>query len=509
MKFFSFILLFALSPMLDSEVFSQEPLQVFGEQKEDGLLIYWKVKDPDHWAKLVSIGYQVERENLSNGKKEVMSKKVIPNERNWFAGEDGFSIPFIEMLGWLVHDSPLYSYQGKMLSAANELRYNYLFQEIQNDAELAIALGVGVKDANAASNHTYKYSVKSLDQKLSGSITVNPNGDEEKLSNQYFDIPRNEPVFDWAETWQESKIPEVNSSGSGNGDKIVIKWVTGDAKLWKEGISKGFRVEREDMNGKKKVIGNIKAKSATESVTNQDPYVHLAKAMLYPESPFKEEMVDVLRYKFCLFAAEKSSKASEFLGWGYEDTDVEKEMFYTYFIQPPKDPVLEIDNTSMVSVQNSDAFKDNLASGQVATASSTASSSIANMVIDGNTNGDFEGGSVLMTETEAGAWVTVDLGGHEWIESLRIFNRTDCCMEGLEKYYLLIGNNPFPENLDVKTARANASWSSDLRNDSDKEIIEISIPPNTKGRFVRLQLAEDAKYALNIAEIEILGRRAN
>lgn len=69
----------------------------------------------------------------------------------------------------------------------------------------------------------------------------------------------------------------------------------------------------------------------------------------------------------------------------------------------------------------------------------------AGLVNDGNTDSNFWNGSVNHTHAGFVSWVPgwpgqywyVDLGAEKMVDSVRIFNRTDCCSERLSHYNIL------------------------------------------------------------------------
>lgn len=69
----------------------------------------------------------------------------------------------------------------------------------------------------------------------------------------------------------------------------------------------------------------------------------------------------------------------------------------------------------------------NVARGKTATQSSTYGGAAASRAIDGNTNGNFNAGSVTHTNPDANAYWQVDLGQKFFVVSVDVFNRTDCC----------------------------------------------------------------------------------
>lgn len=78
----------------------------------------------------------------------------------------------------------------------------------------------------------------------------------------------------------------------------------------------------------------------------------------------------------------------------------------------------------------------NIARTGKATQSSVGYRSPAEKAIDGNHDGSFR--SCSCTNSERNAWWEVDLGGEFTIDSVSVFNRTDCCPERLDKLSIQI-----------------------------------------------------------------------
>ena len=78
----------------------------------------------------------------------------------------------------------------------------------------------------------------------------------------------------------------------------------------------------------------------------------------------------------------------------------------------------------------------NIARTGKATQSSVGYNSPAAKAIDGNHNGSFA--SCSCTNSERNAWWEVDLGGEFAIDSVAVWNRTDCCPERLDKLSIRI-----------------------------------------------------------------------
>ncbi|MEO8659458.1 MAG: discoidin domain-containing protein [Bryobacteraceae bacterium] len=75
------------------------------------------------------------------------------------------------------------------------------------------------------------------------------------------------------------------------------------------------------------------------------------------------------------------------------------------------------------------------------------SSGAAEKAIDGNTDGAFEKGSVTHTGPDKNAWWEVDLGSSGVIDSVEVWNRTDCCFDRLQDFWIFVSDQAFrPED---------------------------------------------------------------
>lgn len=97
---------------------------------------------------------------------------------------------------------------------------------------------------------------------------------------------------------------------------------------------------------------------------------------------------------------------------------------------PVKGRYLRIENPGekkFVHLAEVEVFSEgrNLAAGAKASQSSTYSGKSADLVVDGNTNGDYAKGSVSHTNAEANPWLEIDLGKEVAVEEVRLWNRTD------------------------------------------------------------------------------------
>jgi len=143
-----------------------------------------------------------------------------------------------------------------------------------------------------------------------------------------------------------------------------------------------------------------------------------------------------------------------------------------------------------------------LAQGKTATQSSTygPATGAANAV-DGNTDGNFNHGSVTHTGLDSTAWWQVDLGTSAAISSITIWNRTDCCPERLNDYWVFVSDTPFGSSDTPATLQNRAgTWSSHQTGYPNPA---STITLNAQGRYLRVQLS-GTNY-LSLAEVQVFG----
>ncbi|MFK7934714.1 MAG: lectin-like protein, partial [Saprospiraceae bacterium] len=153
----------------------------------------------------------------------------------------------------------------------------------------------------------------------------------------------------------------------------------------------------------------------------------------------------------------------------------------------------------------------NLALGQPARQSSTQSEADASRANDGNSNGvlyqndnPLPTGSVSLTNWEQSPWWEVDLGDLYQISTINLFNRTDCCSDFLQDFYIMASAEPFVAD-DLNANLTRAGVVSYYQENAVGENASIGL--NQSGRYVRIQLR--GQGALALAEVEILGCAGN
>ena len=147
----------------------------------------------------------------------------------------------------------------------------------------------------------------------------------------------------------------------------------------------------------------------------------------------------------------------------------------------------------------------NIAPNGTATQSSTWSGNVASRAIDGNTNGNWGAGESTHTDLGSQPYWTLDLGSVENIQTIRLWNRTDCCSSRLTDFHVFVSDTPF-SGTTVSTSQ-NQSGVFDYHN-SGTAGTTTNVAVNRSGRYVRIQLSNTAvtgENVLSLAEVEVFG----
>jgi hypothetical protein len=147
----------------------------------------------------------------------------------------------------------------------------------------------------------------------------------------------------------------------------------------------------------------------------------------------------------------------------------------------------------------------NLAVGKTATQSSTYpgySTAGPGSAVDGNTDGNFLDGSVSHTNDDVNAWWQVDLGASATINSVVVWNRTDCCSSRLSDYWVFVSNTPFSATDTPATLQSRAGTFSSHQTSAPAPSTTIPFS-SALGRYVRVQLSGTNYLAL--AEVQVIG----
>lgn len=132
--------------------------------------------------------------------------------------------------------------------------------------------------------------------------------------------------------------------------------------------------------------------------------------------------------------------------------------------------------------------------------SSTAYGGNASLACDGDRDGNFNNGSVTHTNSENEAWWEIDLGRIYVLQQIKLFNRTDCCLDRLSNFYILVSDNPF-QSTDLDTT-INQPGVDSYYFDGNVDAFAYAFSLQS-ARYVRIQLT--GSDPLSLAEVEIFG----
>jgi hypothetical protein len=164
---------------------------------------------------------------------------------------------------------------------------------------------------------------------------------------------------------------------------------------------------------------------------------------------------------------------------------------------------VQLTNANYLSLAEVQVFAaGSLAQGKTATQSSTYGgylSAGAGSAVDGNTDGNFYDGSVTATNLEINPWWQVDLGAAATVNSVTIWNRTDCCVSRLSDYWVFVSNTPFLSTDTPASLQSRAGTFSSHQTSAPNP--SMTIPFGVQGRYVRVQLT-GTDY-LSLAEVQV------
>ena len=144
----------------------------------------------------------------------------------------------------------------------------------------------------------------------------------------------------------------------------------------------------------------------------------------------------------------------------------------------------------------------NLARQGTATQSSTGFSGVPSRAIDGNTDGVFANGSVTHTNGQSQQWWALDLGRQSNVQTINIWNRTDCCEERFADVSIFLSSQPIA-NGTIDQIRARDGITEITRTGAQGRLTQIAQELDL--RYIRIQIPTGY---LHLAEVEVLGNRA-
>jgi RHS repeat-associated protein len=145
----------------------------------------------------------------------------------------------------------------------------------------------------------------------------------------------------------------------------------------------------------------------------------------------------------------------------------------------------------------------NLALGKVATQSSIENNGLPSLAVDGNADGDWwVSYSVTHTSYETQPWWQVDLAQTTALSQVTVWNRTDCCSDRTENFYVLASTTDMTDQT-LTQLLADSSVTAVLVptfGGSPSVTVQLN---NAEARYVRVQLA--GSNWLHLAEVQVFG----
>ncbi|MFY0713599.1 carbohydrate-binding protein [Seonamhaeicola sp. NFXS20] len=191
----------------------------------------------------------------------------------------------------------------------------------------------------------------------------------------------------------------------------------------------------------------------------------------------------------------KSLIAENVVGTSYTDTSVNNGETYYYWIEAVNSSATIVQSNFVEATPSIPNLA--LASrGCIATQSSTGWDGFPELAIDGNTDGNFNNGSVTHTSADAildpEPWWQVDLQANYNIETISVYNRTG------SNYGDRLNNF----TIEVKDANGNTTYSQFYTEQPDPPLLTI----NTEGVVGRVvKISKTSSTALSLAEVEVYG----
>ncbi|MHB1316868.1 MAG: galactose-binding domain-containing protein [Minisyncoccota bacterium] len=160
-------------------------------------------------------------------------------------------------------------------------------------------------------------------------------------------------------------------------------------------------------------------------------------------------------------------------------------------------------NTTSTLTNTTSGSSVNVALGKSTSQVSTFDGiTVSSNAVDGNTNGNYSSGSITHTSSTLtpNPWWQVDLGSSVAINSIVLWNRTDCCMSRLNDYWVFVSDTPFgPSDTPSTLQSRSGTWSSHQTSYPNPSS-SLSVG-GFSGRYVRVQLS-GTDY-LSLAEVQI------
>ena len=156
--------------------------------------------------------------------------------------------------------------------------------------------------------------------------------------------------------------------------------------------------------------------------------------------------------------------------------------------------------------QNVCTVVENLALGKSTSQMGQYGDGSSDLAVDGDTTGTSPWGATADLQhasTGTEPWWKVDLGNESTLDNVKIFNRSNCCQDRMENFYVFISSQDIDASQSISTLLADSNIQS-IHNTNTLGLTE-SIPLNqTQGRYIVLKLVGSSR-TLHLSEVEVYG----
>jgi len=132
--------------------------------------------------------------------------------------------------------------------------------------------------------------------------------------------------------------------------------------------------------------------------------------------------------------------------------------------------------------------------------SGTLGGADAGRAIDDNTDGNLANGSVSNTPNGGRNWWTLDLLKPADVAFLRLWNRTDCCGEVLDPFWVFVSEYPIPNDADPDSVLLLPGVTTFYHEGPVDTFVDLAF--SGLARYVKVQLDQFGSLAL--AEVQVL-----
>jgi uncharacterized protein len=318
---------------------------------ENVIHINWFPENQKAWSDLITIGYTVSRQTIDvDGKvlseSMILSNKVMRKDSAWFTKNNNLADGLMRPVKALLYDKK-FDFPGNGEMSALDMKYNYLVYESTIRPVVADALGLGFSDSKTEKNKRYRYSVKSLDGRMSGSIDItNAEGSFVSFPSDYqsdFVFPEGKSLSEMQELSKPFVLNAIVGLGRPKLDSIILRWGPSTQEIWRNAMKDGYEIYRSSEGQDKKLIATVFPwnESKFRSIPLSDSLALLAASIVKEKgiSPkvgkmdfYEQATMAANFFGFALFTADRSPLAADILGLRYVDKDVEVGKTYIYEI---------------------------------------------------------------------------------------------------------------------------------------------------------------------------------